>query len=83
VLITAIVFYLVKNPTFVFFYDVLYSAKLHYESKYEESLEKIESFDFLFLISFYFSPSSIVDFKPKIWIVPLSLLQANQFDLRS
>ena len=46
-----------KKPTLVFFYDVLYKAKLHYESKYEENFEKIESFDFLFFISLSFYPS--------------------------
>ncbi len=37
-----------KNPTLVFFSDVLKSAKLHSESKYDENFDNIDNFDFLF-----------------------------------
>lgn len=53
VLTTARVFWDPTNPTFVTFSIVLNSEKLHSESKYEENFDKIDNFDFLFLMKGY------------------------------
>lgn len=90
-LIKARVFSRGRKPTLVFFSLVRNWEKLHSESKYDESFDKIDSFDFLFLTSFDLSfayiafegTSSSVGFKANIWMVPLSLLHPSHWDFMS
>lgn len=88
----AMVFWAPTNPTFVTFSLVLYRAKLHSESKYDENFDSIDSFDFLFLIkdsslSVYILDPSVTSYSvglsENIWTVPLSELQASHRDFRS
>jgi hypothetical protein len=69
------------KPTLDFFSLVWYEQKLHSESKKDEILVKKPKP--IFLLMLYFPPSSPIFFSPKMWTVPLSLLQASHCELIS
>lgn len=69
-------FWLPTKPTFVIFYVVRNNAKLHSESKYDDSFDRIDNFDLLFLVKV----SSCSDYIIRIIYLLLCGLQREDVD---